>query len=257
MAVNLGIRRLGAASVRRDGKIVRARIIREEQQCGCGPRLAAIKNHKRALKAGRRKRGKPVRGEQSLVELQEHVEKMGRDRFKKGARRIVNFAHQNHCDVIVMENLAGLIPDAERERGINSALLNWNRGHLVKWVKQLANDAGMRVVEVRPDYTSQLCSRCGAMGARFSADHGHVAFEYVGSLFACADCGYLANADHNASVNLHRRFYGELPKVKKLREGVYELAKPDHAPKEVKLAEVRSAVSVAAAAMCRGQASPF
>ena len=75
---------------------------------------------------------------------------MGDDRVKKGARRIVNFACQNGCDLIIMEKLAGLIPDAEKERGINRALVSWNRGHLVKWIKQLAGDAGIRVIEVYP-----------------------------------------------------------------------------------------------------------
>jgi IS605 OrfB family transposase len=178
-AVDLGIRQLAAGTVRRDGKIVRARIIREDDRPDGGPLLPAIAAHKRKLAANRRKRGKPVRGEESFVELQKHVTYMGQDRFKKGARRIVIFAYKNGCDLIIMEKLAGLIPDAEKERGINRAIMNWNRGHLVQWVKHLAADAGIRVVEVNPHWTSQLCSRCGSMGARFSADHGQPVFEAV------------------------------------------------------------------------------
>ncbi len=218
-AVDLGIRHLAAATVRRDGKIVAARIIREDDHPARGPKLPAIGDHKRALARGRRKRGKPVRGEESFVELQTHVNRMGQDRFKKGARRIVAFAREHACDVIVVENLSGLIPDAERERGINKALVNWNRGNLLKWLKQLASDAGMRVVEVAPHHTSQLCSRCGAMGVRFSAAGGQPVFDTVGKLFACPSCNYAANANHNASVNLHRKFYGELAAVRRLRRG--------------------------------------
>ena len=82
-AVDLGIRHLAAATVRRDGKIVRARILREEAGATGGPRLPAVAAHKRALADGRTKRGKPVRGEESFVELQAHVTDMGEDRFKK------------------------------------------------------------------------------------------------------------------------------------------------------------------------------
>jgi hypothetical protein len=32
-------------------------------------------------------------------------------------------------------------------------------------------------------------------------------FGPVEKLFACPACGYTANSDHNASVNLHRRFF--------------------------------------------------
>jgi len=259
-AVDLGIRHLAAATVRCDGKIVRARIIREADRPADGPRLGAIAAHKRVLAAGRRKRGKPVRGERSFVELQAHVNKMGHDRFKKGARRIVDFAYKNGCDLIIMEKLAGLIPDAERERGINTALANWNRGHVVEWVKELANDAGMRVVEVFPHWTSRLCSRCGALGARFSADGGQPVVNVAGKLFACPECGYVANADHNASVNLHRKFYGELADVKKVGGTIYRLSTPARQGVDIDLAQVNSRVASRVATICcgdRGQRVPF
>jgi IS605 OrfB family transposase len=256
-AVDLGIRHLAAATVRRDGKIVRARILREDEQPARAPRLPAIARHKRSLAAGRRKRGKPVRGQDSFVELQAHVTKMGQDRFKKGARRIVAFARENACDLILIENLAGMIPDAERERGINRALMSWNRGNLVKWVKQFANDVGIRVVQVAPHWSSQLCSRCGSLGARFSAERGQPVFNPVGKTFACPRCGYTANADHNASVNIHRRFYGELPQVQNLRQRRYRVTKPGQPPEEVHMDEIERRVFPRAADMCRGEPFPL
>ncbi|MBM4039380.1 MAG: IS200/IS605 family element transposase accessory protein TnpB [Planctomycetes bacterium] len=265
-AVDLGLRHLGAATVRRDGKIVRARLLREEDQPGKGPALPAIAGHKRALAKGRRKRGKPIAGEESFIELQRHTDKMGEDRFKKGARRIVAFARENGADLIILEKLGGdrrgaLIPDAERERGINRALVLWNRGNLAKWVKQLAADAGMRVVEVHPYMTSQLCSRCGAMGARFSAKEGLPAFEPVGKLFACPDCGYLANADHNASVNLHKRFFGELPEVQRPNRDkrVFRVTPDDQPTVEVDMADVEKRILARGRAddLCRGKRTPF
>jgi IS605 OrfB family transposase len=259
-AVDLGIRRLAAATVRREGKIVRARIIREDDRPGGGPRLPAIGGHKRMLAAKRRERGKPVRGQKSCVRLQKHVTDMGEDRFKKGARRIVNFAYENGCHLIILEKLKGLIPDAEKERGINRALINWNRGHLAKWIKQLAGDAGIRVVEVDPKWTSQLCSKCGAFGARFSAEHGLAVFDDVngkkgGSLFACPECSYTANADHNASVNLHRKFYGELASVKWLRTGVYRVTAPEKPPVKVSIEQVKNRLAARVARMCRKDAT--
>jgi len=161
-----------------------------------------------------------------------------------------------------MEKLKGFIPDAERERGINRTLVNWNRGNIVRWVKQLAGDAGMRVVEVDPYWTSQLCSRCGMMGARFSADHGQPVFDDAsgrkgGSVFACPKCGYTANADHNASVNLHRKFYGELATVKKVRAGVYRVTLPNKTPVEVDSEEIINRLAPRAMRMCSGKATPF
>jgi transposase len=228
-SVDLGLRNLGFATTaslspktatHRRVQVIRSRNLRLEG----GPKLAEIASHKKKIRGLRRLRGKPVRGEMSHIGLQDHIEAMGRDRFKKAARAIVNFAlnsagHKDRsgkvfprADVIVLERLAGFIPDAERERGINRALASWNRAQLVERVKEMATDAGYknRVYEVHPAGTSQCCSRCGEVGRRYTIvkrdNASFIEFGWVGKLFACAKCHYRANADHNASINLHHVF---------------------------------------------------
>lgn len=224
-AVDLGIRHLGFSTIVESGitskkathrgvRVVRSRNLWMEG----GPTLRSISNHKREIKNLRRKRGKPIPGERSHVSLQQHIDNMSTDRFKKAAREIVNFAlgtdgGHARSDIIILEQLRGFIPDAERERGINAALVNWNRGQLVERIKEVAADAGFknRVYEVYPYGTSQCCSRCGEVGRRYSIvrdDSGRpvIRFGQVEKLFACPACDYDANADHNASVNLHHAF---------------------------------------------------
>ncbi len=246
-AVDLGVRNLGfltLATLVGDNAI---RVLRSRnQQLGQaesdgrwspGPDLAHIGAHKREIRRLRRLRGKPVKGEESHVALQDHITHMGQDRFKKAARAIVNFALNTEgranpgtgevyprADVLIVEKLAGFIPDAERERGINRALVAWNRGQLVTRLKEVAKDAGLKLFEVHPAGTSQCCSKCGAFGRRYSVvrdDETHapvIRFGWVEKLFACPnpDCTgrdpehparpFTCNADHNASVNLHRQF---------------------------------------------------
>lgn len=227
-AVDLGLRHVGFATIcvceKGVPRVIRSRNIWLEDHGG-GPVLERIAQHKREIRRLRRLRGKPVRGEQSHVELQDHITHMGEDRFKKAARRILNFAWNTdaardasgaeypRADVIVIERLEGFIPDAEKERGINRALAAWNRGQLVARLKEMAIDLGYkrRVYEILPHGTSQVCSRCGQMGRRYSITRDNprrqpdIQFGWVEKLFACV-CGYRANADHNASVNLCRRF---------------------------------------------------
>jgi len=239
-AVDLGLRHLGFATRARyaDGKpeVLRSRTLwlgREEQtgrhpgRPSPGADLGHIAAHKRNIRRLRRLRGKPVKNESSHVELQSHIDHMGEDRFKQAARAIINFAlnidndtdrktgrPQPRSDVLILENMRGFIPDAEKERGINRALVDWNRGQLVQRIKEMAPDAGLRVFEVSPVGTSQVCSRCGTLGRRYSvapddqSGRPELRFGWVEKLFACPnpDCRYRANADHNASVNLHRRF---------------------------------------------------
>jgi len=237
-AIDLGVRNLGFITVaevgvdkkrrtHRDARVLRSRNLHLDG----GPSLSEIGKHKREIRRLRRLRGKPVKGERSHQQLQQHIDDMGTDRFKKAARAIVNYALNvqeakdakgkvfPRADVLVLEKLAGFIPDAERERGINRALVSWNRGQLVQRIQEVAADAGFkgRVFEVHPAGTSQCCSRCGAMGRRYSVvrEQGTgkpiIKFGWVEKLFACAECGYRANADHNASVNLHHVFAGGEP----------------------------------------------
>jgi len=239
-AVDLGMRKgttgFGTLCKYKNGKpyILRSRNlwIRYKEEKGShsgrwaeGPDLGHIAKHKREIRFLRRKRGKPIKGEKSHIKLQQHIDDMGEDRFKKAARAIVNFALNTEnvagkngiyprADILLLENLEGLIPDAERERGINRALAGWNRRHLVERIKEMAEDAGFRrrVFEIPPYGTSQVCSKCGSLGRRYTlgineeTGKREIHFGYVEKLFACPNCGYCANADHNASVNLHRRF---------------------------------------------------
>lgn len=236
-AVDLGIRNLGFATLARyeNGTpcLIRSRNLwighaegggRHPGRWSEGPKLAHLARHKRELRRLRRLRGDPVAGEESHIELQQHITHFAEDRFKKAARAIVNFALNieeyadkktgevyPRADVLVLENLASLLPDAEREKGINRSLIEFNRGHLVDRVKELAVDVGLKVILVSPVGTSQVCSRCGVLGRRYSVRRNletrkpEIQFGFVEKLFACPECSYRANADHNASVNLHRR----------------------------------------------------
>lgn len=94
-------------------------------------------------------------------------------------------------------------------------LVAFNRARLVKHLKQVAADLGLMVFEIIPYGTAQVCSRCGALGRRYTVGgkgkDGHVAitFDPAGQLYACPSCHYRASAAHNASANLHNRFYSD------------------------------------------------
>jgi len=54
--------------------------------------------------------------------------------------------------------------------------------------------AGKRVVEVNPAYTSQVCSKCGAIVKKELEEREH----------NCLHCGLVCNRDLNASLNILR-----------------------------------------------------
>jgi IS605 OrfB family transposase len=89
---------------------------------------------------------------------------------------------------IVLEDLKG-IRKHRRGKRLNSMLSNWSFFQLQSFISYKAEMMGVEVVKVKPNYTSQICSRCGELG--FRSKH----------FFSC-HCGFQLNADLNASRNL-------------------------------------------------------
>ncbi|MBB2169944.1 transposase [Gluconacetobacter aggeris] len=148
--------------------------------------------------------------------------KRGSRRYAKAQRRVAairakqarvrkHWAHGVTTDIarkfgtVVIERLrtkdmtksaSGTIAEPGRnvaqKRGLNRAILNvgWHQIEAMLFYK--AN----RVVKVDPRFTSQTCSCCGAVDSRSRKNQ---------AAFVCSACGFRANADHNAAINiLHR-----------------------------------------------------
>ncbi|MFT8642792.1 RNA-guided endonuclease InsQ/TnpB family protein [Gluconacetobacter sp.] len=79
-----------------------------------------------------------------------------------------------------------------QKRGLNRAILNvgWHQ------IETMLRYKAHRLLTVDPRHTSQTCSCCGAVDNRSRKNQAS---------FVCATCGFRANADHNAAINiLHR-----------------------------------------------------
>ena len=80
--------------------------------------------------------------------------------------------------------------------GLNRSILTQSWGSLYDKIVYKAESAGARFVRVPPAYTSQTCSRCGAIDASSRQSQ---------AVFDCTSCGHVGNADMNAAlVVLHR-----------------------------------------------------
>jgi len=84
---------------------------------------------------------------------------------------------------------------AAAKAGLNRAILDQGLGQLRTMLQAKAKDRGRGVHLVNPAHTSQKCSCCG-----------HTSQENRRSqeLFRCTRCGFSANADANAAVNILR-----------------------------------------------------
>ncbi len=93
---------------------------------------------------------------------------------------------------IVMENLKG-IREKRRGKVMNYWIHNWSFHQLQRFIEYKAILKGVEFVKVKPNYTSQICHKCGLLGSRSKG------------VFSCNHCVLnFYSADLNAARNLAR-----------------------------------------------------
>lgn len=164
-----------------------------------------------------RQRGSKPRGQKPSRRLQRTYTQITGLRARQ-ARRRYDFAHQataalitSGVAVVVVEDLrvANMTRTAKgtleqpgvnvkQKSGLNRAILDQGWTQFQTLLTYKADQAGARVIAVRPHGTSQTCHACGstAPGQRESQ-----------ALFRCADtdCGWAGNADTNAAIVIQQR----------------------------------------------------
>jgi len=115
------------------------------------------------------------------------------------SRQIVNHAHTQGVGIIRLETLTGIRQGTTRtSRGAkarknNRMMATWSFFQLTTFIRYKAARLGIRVEQVDPAYTSQLCPACGAKN---KADD---------RTYMCRDCCWLGHRDLVGAINLSRR----------------------------------------------------
>ncbi len=213
VAVDLNVKNLAVITVRQHQRIIETVFVRDhglDQQ---------RYRHLRRIAKKQWQSGKPVKGEHSNQQLWGHVRRMNEDAAHKVARSIANVCARYPGCVLLFERLRKIrAKEASKSRRMNRKQANQLRGKINQKAREKAFVEGIVTVEVNPHGTSQQCSRCGLKGERFSFRDGKRIKEPWGKLFWCPHCRYEANADWNASVNVHHSFFNEFhwqPRFKK------------------------------------------
>lgn len=105
------------------------------------------------------------------------------------SKALIDYAVKNKYGTIQMEDLSGIKEGTDYPK----RLRHWTYFDLQTKIEYKAKEAGIKVVKVNPQYTSQRCSRCGFIDARNRPTQ---------EKFCCIVCGFETNADYNASQNL-------------------------------------------------------
>jgi putative transposase len=204
VAVDLNVKNLAVITVRQHGRIIKTVFVTDH---GLDARRY---RHLGRIARKQWQSGQPVKGEHSNQQLWRHVDRLNADAAHKVARRIAQVCANYPGCILLFERLRTIKPSkGSTSRRMNRRRANQLRGKINQQAKDKAYLHRIVTVEVNAHGTSQYCSRCGAKGERFSSQNGQRIAVKWGNLFFCPLCHYEANADFNASVNVHHSFYRE------------------------------------------------
>ena len=130
---------------------------------------------------GRKKRTEPA------LKISDKIARFRDTANHKYSRALIEYAVRKGCGTIQMERLTGITADS------NHFLKQWSYYDLQTKIENKANEAGIKIVYIEPEFTSQRCSKCGYI---------HKDNRPAQAKFRCQNCGFEANADYNASQNI-------------------------------------------------------
>ena len=212
IGVDLNVKNLAVITVRQHGTSIETVFVRDH-----GLDRARYLHLKKISKK-QYLSGKPVQGEHSNQQLWTHVRRMNEDAAHKVSRIIASVCRKYPGCILLFERLRKIKRGGgSKSRRMNRRQSNQLRGKINQYAKDKNYAQGLVTIEVNPHGTSQYCSRCGAKGERFSYRNGVWVKEKWGKIFRCPVCHYEANADHNASVNMHHSFYNKWHWQRKLK----------------------------------------
>jgi IS605 OrfB family transposase len=113
----------------------------------------------------------------------------------KISSEIMKFCVANHVGTLQMENLSGV---GNSDKSKEFILRNWSYFELQSMIKYKANLAGIKVVFIKPEYTSQICPKCDAVDSKSRYDPKDK------TKFKCTSCGYEIHADLVGAINIAR-----------------------------------------------------
>lgn len=133
--------------------------------------------------------------------------KQGSKAFRRALRERDNYIRQqinlidlSRMAVLVVEDLKDVRKDARKKKRLSKKFMNkfqrWTYSQLLGWLEDRCEVVGVQLHRVNPAYTSQTCSRCGAVDKA----------SRKGEKFCCTSCGHTADADVNASQNISMKF---------------------------------------------------
>lgn len=130
------------------------------------------------------------KAKRKLTKVYEHVTNQKKDFLHKLSRYYVD----TYATICVEDlDIKGL-KEKGNSTGLHRSIHDASWGRFYSYLMYKAESAGTNIIKVDPRNTSQMCSNCGSIVKKTLSDRIH----------ECPYCGFVADRDYNAAVNIHR-----------------------------------------------------
>jgi putative transposase len=125
-----------------------------------------------------------------LEKVYDHITNQKKDFLHKLSRQYVD----TYATICVEDlDIKGL-KEKGNSNGLHRGIHDASWGRFYSYLAYKAESAGTNLVKVDPRNTSQMCSNCGSIVKKSLSERVH----------ECPYCGFVADRDYNAAVNIHR-----------------------------------------------------
>jgi IS605 OrfB family transposase len=101
--------------------------------------------------------------------------------------------------ILILEELKNISKNTKKNKRLNKSMrqkmAHWSYKAVFNKLEMLSESKGFRIIYVNPRYTSQTCSLCNNIDKKSRKRE----------LYQCVACGYVNDADVNASINIRNR----------------------------------------------------
>lgn len=166
-----------------------------------------VLERKRRVQHSRKWAGKGSRGHgtktriKAVTKIKESVANFKQTKNHNWSRYIVDEALKMGCGTIQMEDLTGISENSK-------FLKTWSYYQLQQYIDYKAKEKGIKVVKIKPNYTSARCNKCGYVHVKEDKNTWRPSQE----TFHCQNCNHKSNADHNAAKNIAMKDIEEIIK---------------------------------------------
>ena len=152
--------------------------------------LGRIKKIQRSLARKQRFSKNWKKAKRKLEKVYDHVTNQKNDFLHKLSRQYVD----TYATICVEDLNIKYLKENGKSRGLRRSIHSASWGRFYSYLSYKAESAGTELVKVDPRDTTQMCSNCGSIVKKTLSERVH----------ECPYCGFVADRDYNAAVNIHR-----------------------------------------------------